>query len=132
MQLLKVTSAIVAGALATVAGYTTATAQMSYTPRYAGMVASSVPNCPAIAWRIGRSPSGTLHGVMWYDDLSGMSEANGTMNGKNFELTLKSIMGNGPVGTVTGEQGVAAKLTGEGCANATFKPVVLNTFGGGG
>jgi hypothetical protein len=134
MRLVKAAVFIAAGAIAAAVSYTPVTAQtqMTYSPRYAGAVGSSVANCPNIAWRIGRSPTGSLHGMMWYTDMSGMSEVNGTESGDHFNLTLKSVMGNGPVGTVQGVRGKGAKLTGEGCANATFKPVVLNTYGGTG
>lgn len=133
MRLLSATALIAAGIMATAVSYTTANAQMAYSPRYAGMVGSSVAGCPNIAWRIGQSPStGALHGVLWYTDMSGMSQADGTMNGKNFNLSLKSVMGNGPVGTVTGVAGQGATLTGSGCANAHFKPVLLNSYGSGG
>ena len=132
MRLPKAAALIAAGAMAIAANYTAATAQMTYTPRYAGMTASGVAGCPEIAWRIGKSPTGTLHGIMWYNDLSGLSEATGSMNGTQFNLTLKSVMGKGPVGTVTGVEGQGATLKGEGCANASFKPEVLNSYGGTG
>ncbi len=64
--------------------------------------------------------------------MSGLSEVNGSMNGKDIKFTLKSIMGNGPVGTVTGVEEQGATLTGEGCANASFKPIVIDSYGGGG
>jgi hypothetical protein len=132
MRLLNATALVAAGVMATAAGYTTATAQGTYTPRFSGMVQSSVAGCPAIAWRIGQSPTGALHGVMWFNDMSGMSQVDGSANGKQFSLSLRSIMGNGPVGTVTGTVGVGARLTGTGCANATFRPIVVNNYGGGG
>jgi len=132
MRLSKATALIAAGAMAIAASYTAATAQMSYTPRYAGMTGSSVAGCPNIAWRIGQSPSGALHGVLWFTDLSGMSQADGTMKGNDFNLTLRSVMGNGPVGSVTGVRGQSARLTGTGCANATWTPVVINSYGSGG
>jgi hypothetical protein len=132
MRLLNATAIIAAGIMATAASYTTATAQV-YTPRYAGMVGSSVAGCPNIAWRIGQNAStGALHGILWYTDMSGMSSADGSMNGRSFNLSLRSVMGNGPVGTVTGVAGQGATLTGQGCANAHFKPVVLNSYGTGG
>jgi hypothetical protein len=133
MRLAKATALIAAGVLASAASYTTATAQkMAYTPRYAGTTGSSVAGCPNIAWRIGQSPSGALHGMVWYTDMSGMSQADGSMVGKNFNMTLRSVMGNGPVGTVTGAQGQGARLTGTGCANATWKPLVVYMWGGTG
>jgi hypothetical protein len=129
----KISATLVAfGALLGAVGLAWPVAAASYTPRYAGMTQSSVTNCPAIAWRIGQSPDGALHGMMWYYDMSGMSAVSGKENGGHFHLTLKSVMGNGPVGTVEGQIGKGATLTGDGCANATFKPVVLNTYGGTG
>lgn len=113
---------------ASLAGVATAA---SYSPRYAGMVASSVAGCPNIVWRIGRGADGALNGIMWFDDMSGLSRATGSESGGAFNLTLKSVMGSGPVGTVTGHAGKGATLTGQGCANATFKPVVINSYGNG-
>jgi hypothetical protein len=132
MRLPKVTALIATSTIAALACYTTARAQTSYAPRFSGMTGSSVANCPNIAWRIGGDPSGALHGIMWYADMSGMSEVNGIMNGKNLRFTLKSVMGNGPVGTVTGAVGQGVTLTGEGCANGSFKPIVIDSYGGGG
>jgi hypothetical protein len=132
MRLPKVTTLVVASAIASLACYTAASAQTSYPPRFSGMTGSSVANCPNIAWRIGGDPSGALHGIMWYADMSGTSQVDGRMTGKNIKFTLKSIMGNGPVGTVTGAVGQGATLTGEGCANASFKPIVIDSYGGGG
>jgi len=135
MRRSKTTALIAAGVLATAACYTAATAQsnLTYTPRYAGMTGSSVAGCPNIAWRIGQSPStGALHGMIWYTDMSGMSQVDGTMSGNQFSATLRSVMGNGPVGTVTGVRGQHARLVGTGCANATWTPVVINQYGSGG
>jgi hypothetical protein len=135
MRLSKENALIAACAMAIAGSYTAATAQtqMAYTPRYSGMTGSSVAGCPNIAWRIGQSPSGgTLHGMIWFTDMSGMSQADGSINGDHFNLTLRSVMGNGPVGTVTGVRGQHARLVGTGCANATWTPVVINSYGSGG
>jgi len=134
MRLSKATALIAAGTLTIGASYTAATAQnqLAYTPRYAGMTGSSVAGCPNIAWRIGQSPAGALHGMLWYTDMSGMSQVDGSMNGNAFSLTTRSVMGNGPVGTVTGVRGQHARLVGTGCANATWNPVVINQYGSGG
>lgn len=121
-----------AGVLTITAGMAGSVAAASYTPHYAGSTGSSVANCPNIAWRIGQSPDGALHGMMWYTDMSGTSEVNGSESAGKFNLTLKSVMGNGPVGTVQGQMGHGATLTGDGCANATFKPMVVTQYGGGG
>lgn len=117
---------------AVVVALTPPAAAQQYTPRYAGMTPSSVANCPSIVWRIGQGPTGSLHGMMWYYDMSGLSEVSGTENGGRFSLTLKPVMGNGPVGRVEGRVGQGATLTGQGCANATFKPEVLTVYGGTG
>lgn len=132
MRLPKVSVLIVTGTMATLACYTAANAQRGYPPRFSGMTGSNVANCPNIAWRIGGDPSGALHGIMWYADMSGVSQVDGTMTGKSIKFTLKSVMGNGPVGTVTGVEQQGATLVGEGCANASFKPIVIDSYGGGG
>ena len=132
MRLPKMTALIATGTIVTLACYTAVNAQTAYAPRFSGMTGSKVANCPNIAWRIGGDPSGALHGIMWYADMSGTSEVNGSMNGKAIKFTLKSVMGNGPVGTVTGAVGQGATLVGEGCANASFKPIVVDSYGGGG
>jgi hypothetical protein len=125
---------VAAGILTITAGMAGSVVAATYTPHFAGSVVSSVANCPSIAWRIGQSPDGSLHGMMWYTDMSGTSEVNGseTGSGGQFTLTLKSVMGEGPVGTVQGQKGKGATLTGPGCANATFKPMVVTSYGGGG
>jgi hypothetical protein len=133
MRLPKVTALIATGTIVTLACYAAANAQTAYPhPRFSGMTGSNVANCPNIAWRIGGDPSGALHGIMWYTDMSGTSQVDGSMSGKNFRLTLKSVMGNGPVGTVTGAVGQGATLVGQGCANASFKPIVVQQYGSGG
>lgn len=121
-----------AGVLTITAGMAGSVVAQTYTPHYAGSTGSSVANCPNIAWRIGKSPNDSLHGMMWYTDMSGASEVSGSETGGRVTFTLSSIMGNGPVGTVRGQIGKGATLTGDGCANATFKPIVVNQYGGTG
>ena len=111
---------------------------------YTGWAYSSVSGCPYLEWKLARHPDGTITGVVNYSDMSGVSMANGTINqAGQFQVTLTSSMGNGPVGTVTGTKSangtVKATLTGQGCANfhMDVNPVAdLNQYhvarGGGG
>ena len=104
--------------------------------RYAGMAPSSVAGCPNIAWRLAKDADGTLRGIMWYDDLSGMSKASGSAENGKFHVTMVSVIGNGPVGTVDGDRSSdgagEAKMLGEGCANMTVKMQPLPIWGGTG
>lgn len=109
-------------------------------PNYQGRVASSVAGCPQIVWRLSRDASGAVHGMVWYDDLSGASAATGTATtaagpGK-FQITLTPRMGHGPSGTIYGTRAadgtINARLTGTGCANATFRSAPVVFFGGTG
>jgi hypothetical protein len=93
-------------------------------PGFVGNTASSVPGCPFIAWRLAND-SGSIHGTAEYSNLSGISFVTGTMNSDGkFTLDLKSVIGNGPVGTVTGTRmsdgRIKATLVGQGCANNTI------------
>jgi hypothetical protein len=113
-------------------------------PGFVGNTASSVAGCPFISWRLANS-NGSIHGTAEYSDLSGISFVTGTMDSDgHFTLQLKSVIGNGPVGTVTGTRSssgrIMATLTGEGCANnmVNIAPVrdmnnmsLVNTTGGG-
>lgn len=90
---------------------------------YVGQAPSSVAGCPYILWRLARSDSGAISGIMYYSDASGSSMVTGTGIGtaNGLHLVLKSVQGNGPTGTVTEIKSssgkMVAKLTGEGCAN---------------
>ena len=104
---------------------------------YVGQAKSSVAGCPFILWRLARSDTGAISGIVYYSDASGSSEAIGTGGGtaSGLHIVLKSVQGNGPTGTVTGVKlpngKMGAKLTGEGCANmqAQFPPQPnLNTY----
>jgi len=98
-------------------------AQQGPRPGYLAM-APSTPQCPGMIWHIQRatgSPNG-LAGVVWFDDMSGISVAKGALgaDGK-LALTLTSVSGAGPVGNVTGTRspdGTAlhASLDGPGCS----------------
>lgn len=132
MPSLRASIIVALGAATISTALVSTTSAQTYTPRYAGMTASSVTGCPMIAWRLAKAPDGQVHGIIWYNDLSGLSEASGTETGTSFHLTLTSVMGKGPVGTVTGQAGSGATLTGEGCANATFKVTPVISYGGTG
>ncbi len=109
---------------------------------YNGSARSSVAGCPDIVWRLARN-GGDVSGMAFYANMSGASQVKGTVNQEGqFNLTLTSMMGNGPVGTVEGQRNrngtTTAVLTGQGCANAhiTMHPVTdinhWTNFGGGG
>jgi hypothetical protein len=89
---------------------------------YVGWDYSSVAGCPYLEWKLARHTDGTVTGIVYYSDMSGTSQANGTIDqAGHFQLTLTSAMGNGPVGTITGTKSadgaVTATLTGQGRAN---------------
>jgi hypothetical protein len=88
---------------------------------YIGSAPSSVAGCPYIEWKLARHSNGEVTGIVYYSDMSGVSMANGTVQAGQFQLTLTSSMGNGPVGTVTGSRSangaITATMTGQGCAN---------------
>lgn len=97
---------------------------------YAGASNSTVAGCPAILWRLVTHEDGTITGIVYYSDLSGVSTASGNFDSSGkFHIQLTSSMGNGPVGTATGEKLKNRKgsvtLTGEGCANMhmTLNPI---------
>jgi hypothetical protein len=132
-------------ALAPILGPSGAMAQAAR-PGFVGTTPSTVAGCPAVMWRVARDGN-NVNGIAYYTDLSGLSHVTGTADqatGK-FTLVLTSVMGSGPVGTVTGQRSAAganqaqgaleADLKGPGCANVhvNMKPVLdLNTYGGTG
>jgi len=93
------------------------------TAAYAG-VARTAPGCPHMSWHIQRVPgsqAGTLAGVAWFVDMSGVSSVRGAVNQAGaFTLTVTSVSGTGPSGTVTGTRGadgsIRASLDGPGCS----------------
>jgi hypothetical protein len=102
---------------------------------FIGEAASSVPGCPSLLWRLARHPDGTVTGMTYYSDLSGISMVNGSVDqAGDFHLKLTSGMGNGPVGEVTGHRSangkVDATLKGEGCANNHVVMNPVSTFAG--
>jgi hypothetical protein len=97
---------------------------------YTGGSPSSVAGCPALLWRFALHEDGTITGIVYYTDVSGLSIAKGSMDQSgHFHLQLTSALGDGPVGTIDGEKtkkGGHATMTGQGCANMhmTLSPVV--------
>jgi hypothetical protein len=93
------------------------------TPGFVGNAPSSVPGCPFISWRLANE-NGSIHGFAEYSNLSGISTVTGMMDSDGkFTLDLRSVIGDGPVGTVTGTRmsdgSIDATLVGQGCANNT-------------
>lgn len=117
------------------------TAAPQHVTGFNGVMHSSVAGCPDIAWRLARNGN-DVSGMAFYANMSGASQVKGTVdNSGQINLTLTSIMGNGPVGTVEGHRtknGTTATLKGEGCANGrvAMRPVTdinhWTNFGGGG
>ncbi|HET6183609.1 MAG TPA: hypothetical protein VFA03_08445 [Acetobacteraceae bacterium] len=118
----KITLAVaLAGALGLTLAGRPAQSQAVAMPGFAGSAPSSVSGCPYIGWRLVRHPDGQITGIAYYGDLTGLSEVTGHVEQDGtFHLTTKSMMGNGPVGTVDGKRtakGADATMKGEGCAN---------------
>jgi hypothetical protein len=89
---------------------------------YIGQYASSVAGCPFLIWRLAKHDDGTITGIVYYSDLSGISMAHGHIDPSGqFHLELTSAMGDGPVGVADGRQPATGKptatLKGVGCAN---------------
>jgi hypothetical protein len=109
------------------------------TPTYSGQQASSVAGCPNLIWRLARDTNGSVHGILWYSDMSGLSEVTGTSDSGSFNLSTRSVTGVGPVGTIVGHRNAStgatqATMTGSGCANmkVDMKPIVGGGWGTGG
>jgi len=126
-------------ALTPVLSRSAAAQAVSPQPGFVGMTKASVAGCPNIGWRLARHDDGTITGISYYADASGASSVKGTysQNG-TFDLQVTSTMGNGPVGTVTGQRSqngaLVADLKGEGCANVHLTiqgiPNLFNSTGG--
>jgi hypothetical protein len=105
---------------------------------YVGRAVSNVDSCPYILWRLAKHDDGKITGIVYYSDLSGASAANGTVVSGNFQIAVRPVLGNGPAGTIDGTRlpdgAMQARMTGSGCANASWawKPVNLNIYGMGG
>lgn len=92
-------------------------------PRKAG----TAETCPAIMWDIERRPGEqkgtyTLRGPVWNEDGTGMSMATGELRpDRTFTFDVKSVMGKGLTGTVTGVLGRDGsrdlKMTGPGACD---------------
>ena len=98
----------------------------------AGYYQGYTPNakgCPSIHY-VFRGPVTARVGYVWFSDASGVSKATGAgdpQTGK-FQLTLKSLDGNGPTGTVEGVRDphtgiLTAELKGPGCSNLKLLPM---------
>ena len=124
MQSIKTVMFLTLGAFALtpVLSRPAATQIVAEQPGFVAMTKSSVAGCPNIGWRLARHSDGTISGIAYYADASGASTVTGRVDsaGKS-TLTLTSMMGKGPVGTVTGQRSqngaLEADLKGEGCAN---------------
>jgi hypothetical protein len=141
MRSSKVVTVLAAGALVAVMGWPAMAA-----PPVAGIIgyahSTTSPDCPDLQWRLARHEDGTITGIFFYSDLSGTSEATGTVDKAGvFHVQLKSAMGKGPVGMVDGKRmadgKVVADMKGEGCANmhvemTPISDVARYTPGGGG
>ena len=115
--------------LAALSGSASAQTGGSLGPEYAGWTPQSQQGCPPIAYQF-RGLSATPVGYVWFRDASGMSKATGTMDLKTgkFQLTVKSLDGNGPAGDVTGDRNpktgvLTAEFKGSGCSNLTLLPM---------
>jgi hypothetical protein len=120
------TAAVCALAMGVVAGASAQSMGGAANEYYQGM--ANGPGCPTIGY-IFRGLSETPVGYVWFQNASGVSKATGTLDIKTgkFQLTLKSLDGEGPTGTVVGERDpttgqVTATLTGPGCSNLRLAP----------
>jgi hypothetical protein len=104
------------GALAQTGADTLANAMDIY-----GGHSKAASSCPGLGWTVAAARP-NMHGYFYWDDGSGASKATGAANPDgSFQLSLTSLDGNGPVGTVTGKRApngaLSATLKGQGCAN---------------
>jgi hypothetical protein len=107
----------------------TAAAQSGGTAGYYQGFTPAPKGCPALHYLFQGSRANPV-GYVWFADASGMSKATGTMDlqtGK-FNLTLTSLDGTGPTGTIEGVKSpntgiVTGELKGPGCSNAVFMPM---------
>lgn len=106
-----------------------ALAQLGGGPGYYQGTTPNAKGCPTLRY-VFRGMSATPVGYVWFSDASGISKATGTADVKTgkFNLTLKSLDGNGPTGTVEGIKDphtgiVTATLKGPGCSNLSLLPM---------
>jgi len=94
---------------------------------YVGQGASSIAGCPYLIWRLAKHENGTVTGIVYYSDLSGVSMAKGNISKSGqFHIELTSAMGEGPVATVDGVKPpnggkATATMKGAGCANMEMR-----------
>jgi hypothetical protein len=130
MTQIRTIAAILGSVAFAVPGARSAIAASTHIGGYAGSSASSVAGCPALIWRLATHEDGTITGIVYYSDLSGISMAKGSADGSgHFHIQLTSAMGDGPMATVEGVKPSKgrgyATMTGQGCANMhmTLNPV---------
>jgi hypothetical protein len=79
--------------------------------------------CPSIRWDVVRTSETTFKGIVFFTDLRGTSVMDGTVARSGaFHATVRSVVGDGPTGTVTGRRtpsGLQANLVGPGCSHVT-------------
>jgi hypothetical protein len=126
---MKVIRLAAIGGLAFTAMSSAAMAQLGGGPGYYQGFTANAKGCPTIRYAF-RGMSETPVGYVWFSDASGISKATGTADLKTgkFNLTLKSLDGTGPTGTVDGVKDphtgiVTAVLKGPGCSNLTLQPM---------
>jgi hypothetical protein len=90
----------------------------------------ATPTCPALTWQLRGKPGavGDRVGYFVYENGQGASKAVGTENADGtFHLTLTSLAGSGPVGTVEGKRGkdgtIAAMVNVNGCPPIVIQPI---------
>jgi putative peptidoglycan binding protein len=93
---------------------------------FAGAAPPARLGCPSLLWRMASIPDGTVYGLAYYDDLSGLSTIAGRVNAEGqFDVALnRSEIGEGPLGIVHATRAALGQMTvvvaGEGCAAATL------------
>lgn len=109
--------------LIAVAGGAVAAGSHGGTPWFQGGASFVGPACPGISYHLALG-AGAKKGFAWFNDGSGVSSASGAIDAKTGELhlTLASVDGKGPTGTVDGVKGadnsLKAELKRPGCTPA--------------
>jgi hypothetical protein len=89
------------------------------------------PVCPGISWHF-RAGVDEPYGYMWFNDVSGVSRASGTLNKATgaMRLNVVSLSGKGPAGVIDAvkakDGSVTGTLKGEGCSNLTISAPVID------